>query len=98
MNATELSAVQVYGFCVLGILVSVVLPLLRKMLPGQSGVAGLESVWTAVKPYVVIGAFSLIVGVLIVAFGGDAVKKWSWQTAILAGYAWDSTLQKIAKP
>lgn len=98
MNGAELSSVQVYGFCVLGIVMSVLLPLLRKMLPAPGGNGAIESVWTVVKPYLAIGVFSLLVGVLIVAFGGDAVKKWSWQTAVLAGYAWDSTLQKLGKP
>jgi hypothetical protein len=94
MNPPTLSPLQVYGFCVLGVVVSVVLPILRKMLPTQ-GVAAVGGIWPAVKPYVVIGFFSLVVGVLVVALGGDAVKQWNWQTAVLAGYAWDSTLQKL---
>jgi hypothetical protein len=41
----------------------------------------------------VIGLFSLLVGVLVVAFAGDTIKD--WKLAVLLGYSWDSTLQKL---
>ena len=87
-----------YGFVVLGIVMSIVLPLLRHLLPQSSSTkAVLPPWWERVKPYLVVGAFSISVALLVLAFGGEAAAKWSWQTAVLSGYAWDSTLQKIAK-
>jgi hypothetical protein len=41
----------------------------------------------------VIGLFSLLVGVLVVASAGDTIKD--WRLAVLLGYSWDSTLQKL---
>jgi hypothetical protein len=45
------------------------------------------------RPYVATGIFSLVVAMLIVAAMGDQLNSWS--TALIAGYAWDSTLQKL---
>ena len=57
MNGEGFPLVQ-YAWVVAGIVISLALPLLRKLLP--------------------------------------PVKQWVWYTSLLAGYAWDSTLQKIA--
>lgn len=83
---------QVYLFACVGIAISVVLPILRKMLPTTPAPFAVSSI----KPYIVIGAFSLLTAVLIVAFGGAEAQRWTWYSAVLAGYAWDSTLQKIS--
>jgi hypothetical protein len=88
-----------YLYVVLGILISVILPLLRKKLPGLFGITSLLSpdlIAASTNVYIVVGLFSLLTAVLIVALGGSATSSWEWFTAILAGYAWDSTLQKIA--
>jgi hypothetical protein len=86
-----------YMFCVLGIVISVVLPILRRMLPK---IVEKSSVvfWGTAAPFLITGAFSLLAGVLVVAFAGDNVKTWTWQACVIAGYAWDSTLQKIVQP
>ncbi len=93
---------ETYLVCVLGIIVSIILPILRKSLSqisnvGEKGGAEifLSRVWRVARPYVVIGCFSLVAGLLIVAFAGDFLKD--WKTALLAGYAWDSTLQKVTR-
>ena len=46
------------------------------------------------RPYLVVGAVSLLTAVLIVALNNGQFS--SPYTALLAGYAWDSTLQKVA--
>jgi uncharacterized membrane protein len=87
-----------YGYAVVGILISIVLPILRKQLPSTFGATALVPANIAaasVKTYIIVGIFSLLTAILIVAFGGSAVSTWEWYTAVLAGYAWDSTLQKI---
>ena len=81
-----------YGFVVEGILISLALPLLRKLLP----IPKANNKETALSTYLVIGAFSLLTALLVVAFGGPQTKNWYWYTALLAGYAWDSTLQKVS--
>lgn len=92
-----LSVWQAYALVVVGILVSIVLPILMRYLHSIGG-AGLSSLWSVVKPYLVVGALSLVAAVVVLAFAGQAIETWQWQNALLAGYAWDSTLQKIAKP
>ena len=98
MAAHNLTGFQVYVFCVIGIAISVILPILRKLLPNSGKFNKFVLFWDLAKPYLIIGAFSLIVGVLVVAFAGNATEDWGWKTAVLAGYAWDSTSQKIGKP
>lgn len=76
------------------------MPILRRSLPlaagGPSGVGDiLPELWKIVRPYLIIGLFSLLGAILIVAFAGDSLKD--WRAAILAGYAWDSTLQKLQR-
>jgi hypothetical protein len=81
-----------YGFCVLGILISIVLPIVRQLLPVPRLFASDVPAW---KRYVAVGIFSLITAVVVVAFGKGSVSGWLWYDALLAGYAWDSTLQKV---
>ena len=94
------SHVQIYLWCVLGILISILLPILRALLPKPPTVQGSRGIvstfWTHAKPYLVVGLFSFLSGFLIVAFTWGTLND--WRAALLAGYAWDSTLQKIVKP
>lgn len=90
--------IETYLSVVIGIAISIILPILRQALPQpKGGPAGMEGVfsrlWPIAKPYLVLGVFSLLVGLLIVAFAGEALGD--WRTALLTGYAWDSTLQKL---
>lgn len=82
-----------YGFSVLGILISIALPILRRQLPTPSLLA--PSDLPAWKRYGAIGLFSLVTAVVVIAFGKSSVATWQWFDALLAGYAWDSTLQKV---
>ena|SRR5579859_7016687 len=93
-----------YGWCVLGIVISVLLPVLsasvRTYFPAQkAGPAGIlddaQSVWTAIKPYFILGLFSGLTAIIVVFALGDQIAD--VRAALLAGYAWDSTLQKLAK-
>ncbi len=89
----------IYFSVALGVIISIILPILRAMLPKAvvTTLAKKESrvskLWAVTKPYVVTGIFSLLVAVVIVAFLGDAID--TWQKAFLAGYTADSTLQKL---
>ncbi len=90
------SFVTTYLVCAVGIAVSVVLPILRAMLPKppQNLVAGMPPGGiSAAKPLLILGLFSLVGAILIVAGAGDTLQD--WRAALLAGYAWDSTLQKL---
>lgn len=91
-----------------GVAVSIILPLIRPLLPSpqaqvlakKKGLSFWErfcdwatKVWRVARPYVVTGIFSLIISLLVLAYFGENLK--TWQAAFLAGYAFDSTLQKI---
>ena len=92
-----------YGACALGVVLSIIIPVLFKAVrqqfnlggPAELGGFGLlvRAIWQVIKPYAILGAFSLAVALLIVAFLGETLK--TWQAALIAGYLWDSTLQKI---
>lgn len=51
--------------------------------------------WPALRKYVTLLAFSLLTAFLIVAGLGETLT--TWQSGFLAGYAWDSTVQKFAQ-
>jgi hypothetical protein len=96
-----------YGWCVVGIVISVTLPILWDGVnryfpkPSPAGAASPKDLpaavdlWKIVAPYVVLGLASTLTALLIFAFAGDAIKD--FKTAMLAGYAWDSTLQKLRR-
>ena len=76
-----------------GIVISVLLPLIRALLPKPPTALAAGTRWQRIRPYVATGIFSFVVAVLIVAAMGDRLDSWS--TALIAGYTWDSTLQKL---
>lgn len=97
---------HIYLWCVLGIVISVLLPILWEVVyryfpkppPAAAPAAApvvLLSLWRVVVPYLVLGIASLVTAILIVAFLSDTLKD--YRAALLAGYAWDSTLQKLRR-
>jgi hypothetical protein len=92
-----------YFWCLVGIVISTVLPVLwqyvRAQFPVSKDVTGkaladdLRNAVVEVKPYAALGLASALTAILIVAFLGDSLSD--ARAAILAGYAWDSTLQKL---
>jgi hypothetical protein len=95
---------NLYAWCVLGIVISVVLPSIwaavRVYWPAQkAGPAGLSDAssraWDLIKPYLLLGLASSLTGILLMFALGEQIT--SAGAAVLAGYAWDSTLQKLAK-
>lgn len=83
---------QIYLLTAAGIAVSILIPILRRLLP-IPGLARTKDYWKTFKPYIVVGAFSLVTALVVIAFAGNTLQD--WRAAILAGYLWDSTLQKI---
>ena len=90
--------VYIYLWVMLGIIISVLLPVLweqvRRYFPAPvAPKAPAVALWQFAKPYVVLGLASALTSILLVAFLGD--KLIDYRAALLAGYAWDSTLQKL---
>ena len=83
----------VYLAAAAGVAISVILPLIRAALPKPPAMLATasRSWWEVARPYVATAAFSAIVALLIVASNEDL----TWRTALFAGYAVDSTLQKM---
>jgi hypothetical protein len=90
MSPAPLPFWSAYLLVSLGIAISIVLPLVRALLPLPSPLAPV----LPSGPYLAIGTVSLLTAVLILAFNDGQFS--SPYTALLAGYAWDSTLQKVA--
>lgn len=89
---------QIYLITVAGIVISVIYPILRQALPkpkaGVAGVPGfLPRVWNVAKPYIVTLILAFVTAPLIMAFMGDKLD--SWPAALLAGFAWEATIEKV---
>lgn len=81
---------EAYAAVVLGVLISFALPALKRLLPKYQVAEGW---WDTVKPFAIVAAFSLVTGLLVVSFVDQALETFG--QAVVAGYAWDSTVQKI---
>lgn len=85
-----------YGLICLGILISFFLPVIKQFIitpgKGKSREQYRGEIWLKIRPYVMTVVFSLLVGLLVFAFIDDLPD---WKAALIAGYAWDSTLQKL---
>jgi hypothetical protein len=90
MVHAHLSFWLAYLLVSIGIAISIILPILRGLIPVPPPLVPV----VAVRPYLVVGAVSLLTALLIVALNDGQFS--SPYAALLAGYAWDSTLQKVA--
>lgn len=90
---------DIYLWVAAGVAISILLPILREMLPtpgsgDTEGVGGvIPKLILVAKPYLALMVFSLVVALLVVAFALEQLTD--WRVALLAGYASDSTIQKI---
>ena len=80
----------VFLACVLGVFFSILLHVLRQALPQPKAVpagapAFFPRFWEIARPYVILGLFSILVSVLLVAFLKDSLTD--WRAGVLAGYA-----------
>lgn len=89
MTDTYLPFWTAYFFVALGIAISIALPILRAFIPAPPPLVS-----AGARPYLAVGGLSLLTALLVVAFNNGQFA--SPYTALLAGYAWDSTLQKMA--
>jgi len=89
-----------YLCCVLGIIFSVIIPIavqaLQEVKRAESTQGNFNIIWEVAKPYLRIGIASIIIGVVIYIFLADTLKD--PRIAFIAGYTWDSTLQKAKGP
>jgi hypothetical protein len=97
-----MSFATLYGLFVAGIILSVLVPIAVKWVTDAQKDFGkgsiLRTVWNFAKPILKFAAGSAILGaILLLVFlaGGTNVTDVTWYNAILYGYGWDATLQKI---
>jgi hypothetical protein len=88
---------QTYLWCVLGIAISVLLPILTALLPKPLGRTLAAGIMPEVRPYLVTGLFAIVGAIVVMAAAGDAPQNWTHAQALIAGYSWDSTLQKLRR-
>ena len=95
---TELGDGEKILYAAIGVAISIVLPALLAYVKGKfappagAEAYGVGDIWPVIKPYLALGVLSIIIAVIVVA-AVDDIK--TWKGAMLAGYAADSTLQKI---
>jgi hypothetical protein len=88
------------GYASLGVALSVLMPflaaLVKKYWPSATGINTWGDVWSSMAPYLALGGFSIVVGILVAAAADFETKA----LALLAGFAWDKTLQvaKLTSP
>lgn len=104
MEVETFTNFEAYGFAAIGVALSVLIPVVTRAvsqaLPTPTtGLVTVESgsqtaaLWAFAKPYGLVAIMSLLVAILIVAF----VDFSDWKAALIGGYAWDATLQKIRR-
>lgn len=94
---------QAYLYCAAGVALSILIPVLSKSVReslelGSAATLGrttriFRMIWKTTRPYIALSALSLAVAAVIVAVAGDALHD--ARAALVAGYLWDSTLQKV---
>lgn len=100
-----MSDVKLFAWIVLGVVFSLVLPIFIKWLKeafdqeSKSMGDAFKKVWIFTKPYLKVALASAGVGfaALIIyraGFGGENAID-SWAKAVVYGYTWDSTFQKV---
>jgi hypothetical protein len=86
-----------YFWCVVGIAISVFLPILTALLPKPLGRTLAAGVLPEIRPYILTGLFAVVAAIVVIAAAGDAAHSWTPSQALIAGYSWDSTLQKLRR-
>jgi hypothetical protein len=99
----QLTKEEAIFWAAVGIITSFIIPVLKKyavqvtkLRDTPNAVDPWQEIWKAVSPYVATTLLSLFVAVVIVASLYSAKTPMpAWYVPFLAGYAWDSTIQKI---
>ena len=96
-----MSDVIAYGWLVAGILLSVALPVAIKVLQAPPPMfEGAHDAWwlLVVKSYGKFLIASAVVGLILFAVAKYlGLRTTEWYECVVAGYCWDSTLQKFRK-
>lgn len=99
-----MSDYTLYLWMVIGVIISVVLPIFIKWMKEISDTVSrgagdvMANVWQFAKPYIKIAVASAVIGLIALAvyragLAGDKIDNWA--KALLYGYVWDSTFQKV---
>jgi hypothetical protein len=101
-SGQSLSTIGAFGYVFLGILLSLIIPILKKLADLPSGAKGpgqpnwFQRAWPIAKPYVLMAVLSLALSVVTLAIAKTSnVPLQYWYQAFLLGYFFDSTIQKF---
>ncbi len=99
-----MDAFNLYACFVAGIVLSVVVPVAARMVGAARTSFGhglwsdaLTKVWLFARPLLLLSAGSAILGiiVLVMYLSANPDANPEWNDAVLYGFGWDSTLQKV---
>ena len=92
-------SLQIVLWIMVGVMISVILPVLRKSYPqvtAEAAKAFWQRLWETGRPYLVLGVGSLLTALLILAgLANTGTQITTWHQALLLGYFADATLQKL---
>jgi formate hydrogenlyase subunit 3/multisubunit Na+/H+ antiporter MnhD subunit len=103
-NIQAVHYVQLFLWFYLGIILSLVAPIALRWLRELTGQKRPEAkgigndIWNFARPYLKTAIASAVVGFLLLLVflaAGNDPRETLWYNAVLYGYAWDSTLQKL---
>ncbi len=95
-----MSTFAAYLWIVLGVIVAVVLPVLMASVRKEFPRAKAPGMPPWLKRYLILGVFSLVVGVATLAIwravNPDAL--FTWHNMFLVGFGWESAIEKFLHP
>ena len=102
-SGESMPTVLAFVYAFLGILLSLIIPILRKLaVPEPAGAKDMNRPswfvrhWPDIKPYVLMSVLSLALSIVTVAIAmSQAMPIQRWYQAFLLGYFFDSTIQKF---
>ncbi len=89
-----MNLLETYLVVAVGILISIALPILRRYLPKPTVQVMGSPILTVIRPYIIVGIFSMVMAIVVVAFVGDILEQ-DWRVALITGIGWDSIWQKV---
>lgn len=86
-----------YIFISLGVVIAIVWPILKAKVQGAFALDAGNALPAWVRRYAILAAFALMTGLLLFAWwrSQHPTEKIMWYTALLLGFAWESTMEKL---
>jgi hypothetical protein len=95
-DVVPLNWVQLFGLILLGVAISIVLPVIVKwaVLPAKERSFGFKRYIASIYlPYLKAGIAAIFISIVILVFAPEDLDN--WETAVLLGFGWQSFLKNL---